>query len=477
VYDAIVATTPAGKSGMGKETMMNEGVFTPAHELAEAMRRREVSSVEVVDAYLVQIARNNPDLNAIVTLDEDGARVKAQEADAVLGRGEVWGSLHGVPITLEDAHPTSGMRSTWGGLPRLADHVPDQDGTVAARLKAAGAILLGKTNGPEIWPDSIFSRTKNPWDLTRSPGGSSAGVDAAVAAGLTPLDIGLDTLGSIQNPAHYCGVYGMRPTEHRVPMSGVFFLDPVRKFRVMSVAGPMARSVEDLRLALRIIAGPDGFDTHVPPVSWRDLELSTLHDLRIAYSSEFPKSSTQVEIRTMVEDVVQELTGEGAKVEQRVPDVDLGHQYELGEELFDVLAGTFSAEPTVFTEVASVASKAEERSPLEVYLMALDRRDEVMRAWEEFFATWDVLIMPAGTNTAERQDAETSEPEEYPYALSAVSGCPMVVIPAGIDNQGLPFGLQIIGKRWDDERLLNIAESVSELTGRFRRPPGYGDRR
>ena len=141
---------------------MNEGVFTPAHELAEAMRRREVSSVEVVDAYLVQIARNNPDLNAIVTLDEDGARVKAQEADAVLGRGEVWGSLHGVPITLEDAHPTSGMRSTWGGLPRLADHVPDQDGTVAARLKAAGAILLGKTNGPEIWPDSIFSRTKNP---------------------------------------------------------------------------------------------------------------------------------------------------------------------------------------------------------------------------------------------------------------------------------------------------------------------------
>jgi amidase len=292
VYDAIVATTPAGKSGMGKETMMNEGVFTPAHELAEAMRRREVSSVEVVDAYLVQIARHNPDLNAIVTLDEDGARVKAQEADAALGRGEVWGSLHGVPITLEDAYPTSGMRSTWGGLPRLADHVPDQDGTVAARLKAEGAILLGKTNGPEIWPDSIFARTNNPWDLTRSPGGSSAGVGAAVAAGLTPLDIGLDTLGSIQNPAHYCGVYGMRPTEHRVPISGVFFLDPVRKFRVMSVAGPMARSVEDLRLALRIIAGPDGFDTHVPPVSWRDLEPFTLRDLRIACSSEFPKSST-----------------------------------------------------------------------------------------------------------------------------------------------------------------------------------------
>jgi amidase len=452
--------------------MMNEGVFTPAHELAEAMRRREVSSVEVVDAYLVQIARNNPDLNAIVTLDEDGARVKAQEADAVLGRGEVWGSLHGVPITLEDAHPTSGMRSTWGGLPRLADHVPDQDGTVAARLKAAGAILLGKTNGPEIWPDSIFSRTKNPWDLTRSPGGSSAGVDAAVAAGLTPLDIGLDTLGSIQNPAHYCGVYGMRPTEHRVPMSGVFFLDPVRKFRVMSVAGPMARSVEDLRLALRIIAGPDGLDTHVPPVPWRDLERPKLADLSIAWSSEFPRSDTQDEIRTVVEGVTGQLAEGGATVEQSIPDVDLGDQFELGEELFDLLGGTLQEENTAFSEEASVASK--EHDSLEAYLMAWDRRDDVMRAWEGFFADRDVLIMPAGTRTAERHGEEPTEPsEEYPYALSALSGCPMVVIPAGVDSQGLPFGLQIIGERWADERLLGIAESVSELTGGFRQPPGY----
>ena len=180
---------------MGKEAMVTEGVFTPAHVLAGAMRRLEVSSVEVLDAHLAHIASHNPDLNAIVTLDEDGARLRAQEADAALGRGEVWGALHGVPITLEDAHPTSGIRTTWGGLPRLAEHVPEKDDTVAVRLKAAGAILLGKTNGPEIWPDSIFARTNNPWDLTRTPGGSSAGVGAALAAGLTPLDVGLDTLG------------------------------------------------------------------------------------------------------------------------------------------------------------------------------------------------------------------------------------------------------------------------------------------
>jgi len=165
--------------------MVTEGVFTPAHVLAEAIRRREVSSLEVVEAYLAQIARHDPDLNAVVTLDEDGARVKAQEADAALARGEECGPLHGLPITLEDAHSTSGMRTTWGGLPRLADYVPEEDGTVAARLKAAGAILLGKTNGPEIWPDSVFARTNNPWDLAHTPGGSSAGIGAALAAGFT----------------------------------------------------------------------------------------------------------------------------------------------------------------------------------------------------------------------------------------------------------------------------------------------------
>jgi amidase len=423
-------------------------VYTPAYVLARAIQRREVSSVEVVDAYLAQIARHNPELNAIVTLDENGARARASEADAALGRGDVWGPLHGVPITLEDAHPTSGMRSTFGGLPSLADHVPQNDGTVVARLKAAGVVLLGKTSGPEIWPDSIFARTNNPWDLARTPGGSSAGVGAALAAGLTPLDVGLDTLGSIQNPAHYCGVFGMRPTEHRVPLTGVFFLDPVRKFRVMSVAGPMARSVEDLRLALRLLAGSDGLDTHVPPVPWRDLERPEMQDLRIAWSSEFPESSMQEEIRAAAEDVARGLARQGAAVEESMPDVDIRHQYELGEELFDLLAGTFSTEPTAFSEEASVTSNAEEHSSLEAYLMALDRRDEVMRAWDEFFADWDVLIMPAGTNTAEWRGEEPAEPsQEYPYALSQVSGCPMVVIPAGIDGQGLPFGLQILGRR------------------------------
>jgi amidase len=453
---------------------MDDTIFVPAHELATAIRRREVPSAEVVDAHLAHIERHNPSLNAIVTLDEDGARRRAREADDALAGEGARGALHGVPITLEDCHATSGMRSTWGGLPRLADHVPGEDDTVAARLKAAGAILIGKTNGPEIWPDSVFAHANNPWDTTRTPGGSSAGPGAALAAGLTPLDVGLDTLGSIQNPAHYCGVYGMRPTENRVPLTGVFFLDPVRKFRVMSVAGPMARSVEDLRLALRILAGPDGYDSHVPPVPWREPDPPEARDLRIAWSPGFPGSDFQDEIRVAVEEAARELARRGAVVEEGLPRVDPRQQYELAEELFGLLAGTFSEEPTAFSEEASAGSGGGKHDPLENYLMALDRRDRMMEAWGEFFADFDALILPAGTHTAERHGEEPDDPsEEYPYALSQISGCPMIVVPAGVDGQGLPFGLQVLSRRWEDERLLEIAHLLSELVAGFRRPSGY----
>lgn len=451
---------------------MDHPIFSPAHELAAAIRRGEACSVEVLDAHLAQIARHNPRLNAVVTVDEDGARARARAADAALDGGEVWGPLHGVPITLEDAHPTAGVRSTWGGLPRLAGHVPERDGTVAARLKGAGAVLLGKTNGPEVWPDSVFPRTNNPWDEARTSGGSSSGPGAALAAGLTPLDVGLDTLGSIQTPAHCCGVYGMRPTEHRVPLTGAFFLDPVRKFRVMSVAGPMARSTEDLRLALRILAGPDGRDTHAPPVPWRDPDLLEASGLRIAWSAALP-GGTQDEIGEAMEEAVRGLSRRGARVEEALPEVALGRQHELAEELFGMLAGTFSEEPTSFSEEIGAGAE-HEHSPLEDYLTALDRRDGMMRAWERFFSRWDALIVPSGTRTAERHGEGPADPsEEYPYALSQVSGCPMVVIPAGVDGQGLPFGLQVLGRRWDDERLLEIARLLWEHTPGFRRPPGY----
>lgn len=441
--------------------------FLTAAELAQLIRQREVSSLEVVDAFLNRIARYNPEIKAVVTLDADRARLRAREADRMAAAGTWWGPLHGVPFTLEDAHATEGLRSTWGGNPSLADYVPTQDGTVVARLKDSGAILLGKTHGPVIWPDSIFEQTNNPWDLNRYPGGSSAGPGAALAAGLSPLDVGLDTLGSTINPAHANGIFGMRPTERRVPLTGVFFLDPKRVWRILSVTGPMARSVADLRLALRIMAGPDGLDTEVPPVPWREASKMAPTGLRIAWAAAAPGMPVASDIRTAVEAIADELQQRGARVEERLPEVDLKRQMQLGWELFDLLASSRNED---------VLAK---------YLELLDERDGLMQAWDRSFSQWDVFLFPADATPAGRQDATewrvdgnpVSEEQEalmgIPPALSPVSGCPAVVIPAGFDRDGLPFGIQAIGRRWGDERLLAIAELVSDVSGGFRRPPNY----
>ena len=253
---------------------MKDIVFSSTTELAAAIRAGDVSAAEVLEAHLAQINRHNRTLNAIVTMDAEGARDRARVADEALTRGEVWGPLHGIPFTLKDAHATAGMRTT-SGFPPL-DHVPDEDGTVAARLKAAGGILLGKTNLAALLADfqssnPIFGRTNNPWDAARTPGGSSGGAAAALASGMTPFEIGTDLSGSIRIPAHFCGLFGLKPTEHRVPLTGLIpGLPPSPSVRIMSCIGPMARSVEDLALLYSIIAGPDGRDTDVPPVPVED---------------------------------------------------------------------------------------------------------------------------------------------------------------------------------------------------------------
>ena len=194
-------------------------VFSSAHEVAAAIRDRRVSAVEVVNAYLARIARHNPALNAIVTLNEEGALARASEADAALARGEFWGPLHGVPVTIKDSFATAGLRTTSGFAP-LANYIPAVDATVVARLRAAGAIVLGKTNLPMLVhgfqsDNAIFGRSNNPWDLERTPGGSTGGGAAALAAGLSALEMGSDYGGSVRIPAHYCGVYSLKPTELR----------------------------------------------------------------------------------------------------------------------------------------------------------------------------------------------------------------------------------------------------------------------
>jgi amidase len=307
-------------------------VFRTATELAEIIRQKTASATEVLEAHLQQIARHNPTLNAIVTLDEEAARQRAREADAALARGEVWGPLHGVPVTVKDAFETAGLRTTSSFRP-LADYVPQRDATVVARLRAAGAVLLGKTNMPTLALDiqsnsPLFGRANNPWDTDRTPGGSTGGGAAAIAAGLSPLEVGSDIAGSLRLPAHYCGVLALKTSEHRVSMAGHIPAPPgaPRGVRHMGVAGPLARSVADLRLALSLIAGEDGRSWEAAPVSLASAEKRTLETCRIAWSGDFGGAPLSQDTLSVLSATAEHLAQAGCQVERRNPP---GFDFEL----------------------------------------------------------------------------------------------------------------------------------------------------
>jgi amidase len=456
-----------------------DAVFSSTTQLATAIRTGHVSASEVLEAHLEQIAIHNPRLNAVVSLDAEQARKHAREADEALARGKVWGPLHGVPFTLKDAHATAGMRTTTG-FPPLADYVPQEDSPIAARLKAAGGNLMGKTNVHMMLADPaqsinpIFGRTKNPWNTERTPGGSSGGAAAALAAGMTPFEIGTDLSGSIRIPAHFCGVFGLKPTEQRVPLTGLIPGVPgPRPVRIMSCVGPMARTVEDLALLFAIIAGPDGYDTDVAPVPVEKVLQLELHRLRIAFAPNFPGFPVAGEMREAVEGFAGRLSALSAVVEEAaLPQMDFQQELAATGALISMMMGAFQPE--------------EQKRPttLAQYLEALHRRDQSISAWEQFFEKWDVLVCPPSMMTAFPHCGPGAplsvDGQEVSYwmvsahcALFNYTGHPAVVLPYKLDRDGLPIGVQLVGKRWKEPRLLAIAKALAPVTGEFRRPPAY----
>jgi amidase len=457
---------------------MKDIVFSSTTQLAAAIRAGGVSATEVLEAHLAQIDARNPALHAIVTMDAERAYERAREADAALARGEIWGPLHGVPFTLKDAHSTAGMRTTTG-FPPLADYVPKVDSTVTARLKAAGGILLGKTNVAMMLADyqttnPIFGRTNNPWNVERTPGGSSGGAAAALAAGMTPFEIGTDLSASIRIPAHFCGVCGLKPTEQRVPLTGLIpGLPAPRSVRIMSCIGPMARTVDDLALLYSIIAGPDGRDTEVRPVPVDEMPQLELKHLRVAFAPTFPGLPVAAEIRGAVEELAKRLRPLCAAVEEAVmPQVDFNQELPRAGALIGMITGAFQPE------------EQEQPATLAQYLEALDRRDQSILAWEQFFEKWDVLLCPPSLVTAfphcePGSPLRVDDQEVIYWAVSGhgtlfnYTGHPAVVLPYKLDRDGLPLGIQLVGKRWDEARLLAMAKAISEVTGPFQRPLGY----
>jgi amidase len=454
-------------------------VFSPTVELATAIAARKISAVEALDAHLAQIDAHNDAVNAVISLDREGARSQAKKADAALARGAALGPLHGVPFTLKDMHETSGMKTTVGFQP-FADYVAKQDSPVVARLKAAGGVLMAKTNVATLLSDwqsnnPLFGRTSNPWNLQRTAGGSSGGAAAALCSGMTPFDVGTDMQDSIRLPAAFCGVYGLKPTEHRVSLAGAF-PDPggaARSVRLMSCLGPLARSVQDLALIYGIIAGPDGSDTDLAPVPVEDMPKLDLKTLRIAFAPSFPGFPVAGDISAAVESLARQLQGAGAVVEKaKLPKLDWQYDLEQGGALIGMIMEAAQPEPP------------QEPTPVSSWFEALARRDKSILAWDRFFEAYDALLCPVAMTTA-FPHCEPGIPikvdgKEQSYwmlpasgAVFNYSGHPALSMPCGLDGAGLPIGLQLVGKRWSESRLLGIARAIEPLTGGFRRPPGY----
>jgi amidase len=459
--------------------IMADVIFSSVTRLAAAIRAGQISAAEVLEAHLAQIAIHNPALNAVTTIDAGKAQERARAADVALARDEMWGPLHGVPFTLKDAHSTAGMPTTVG-FPPLAGHVPAEDSTVTARLKQAGGVLMGKTNVPTMLGDfqtdnPIFGRTNNPWNLERTPGGSSGGAAAALASGMTPFEIGTDLASSIRLPAHFCGLFGLKPTERRVSLAGLI-PNPhgiPRSVRAMSCIGPMARTVKDLALLFRVIAGPDIRDTEVQPVPVDDVPTPSLNRLRIAFAQTFPGFPVAADVRDSINELARQLDRSGAVVEEaKLPELDFHQELAGAGQLIGMMIGAFQQE------------QREQPTTLQQYLEALHRRDQSIIAWEQFFQAWDALICPVSMITA-FPHCEPGAPlrvdgQDVNYwmvsahgTLFNYTGHPAVVLPFKLDRDGLPIGVQLVGKRWNESGLLAIAKALSPVTGEFRRPPGY----
>ena len=460
--------------------------YLDATELARRIRAREVSPVEVARAHLDRIAAVNPIINAIVTPNER-ALDEAGESEAALMRGELRGPLHGVPITVKDCFDTAAVRTTRGSK-LFADHVPTTDATAVARLRSAGGIFLGKTNLPEfaLWWESdnlVFGRTRNPWNLDRIAGGSTGGEAAALAAGLTALGLGSDVGGSIRQPAHCCGVVGLKPTHGRVPLTGHW---PATLMHAMH-AGPLARSVRDVALGLGVLAGPDGRDPYAVPVPLTALPEAParLPALRVGVTWDGGAAPVDPQVHAVVQRAAHRLAELGCRVEPaRIPGLDDNDWNVLTMTLYAAEAGRYLN--------AAIAGRTSELHPmlqrrlsfkvtsLEDYQAVLAECDRLKHDVARFFSEYDLLLGPVSPTPAHAHGlAElTVGGKTVParHVLRAtlpwdITGSPALAMAFGWSQDRLPIAIQLIGRHYDEATVLAAGlalESASEVLGQHR---------
>jgi amidase len=466
--------------------MIGDSIATwPAVRLADAIRAREFSSRELLDLYVDRIARLNPKLNAVVTLDVERARSACAAADDALARGDALGPLHGLPVTIKDAIDTEGIRST-GGATECSARVPAADAPAVARLRDAGAIVFGKTNLPRWSCDiqtynDIFGTTNNPWALDRTPGGSSGGAAAAVAAGLTSFELGTDIGGSVRVPSHCCGVYGLKPSYGVVPQHG--YLDHVGGGVTdvdINVFGPIARSADDLDLLLGVLAGPSPEHAAAWHVELPEPTVRTVRGCRVGLWLDDAACPIEVEYLARLRAAVDALADAGAHVADSHPPVSFAAQIDTFTRL--ITAAVSPAMPDEIAEAFGGSHRA--------WLRANDERAAHRRVWAEWFASHDVLLCPVNLGAAfahdqagtimERTvvlDGVTRGHAEYGSwpGLIGVVGLPAAVVPIGRTRDGLPVGVQVVAPYLADRTAIAVAGLVGELVGGYEPPPLAGD--
>jgi amidase len=461
------------------ETLSRVSLDSSAIEIVDAISAKRLSAAEATEEAIARIEARDGPINAVVVRDFDRAREQAKAADAALARGERR-PLLGLPMTVKESHNVAGLATTWG-VPDAKGWIAQRDSIGVERLKAAGAVILGKTNVPMFLADfqtvnALYGRTNNPWDLTRGPGGSSGGGAAALAARMVPLEFGSDIGGSIRNPAHFCGLFGHKPSWNLVPQRGHTppFVPDTGTGVVLGVIGPLARTAADLERALDVLAGPDelesvGYQLALPPPRH-----AKLADFRILVLDEHPIAKTAGEICAGLNGLAGKLETLGAKVARasdRLP--DLAQERREYGAMLDV--AMTRGRPDVQTVSAHV------------WMDMLELQTVSRRRWAALFEAFDVVLTPV-IGMAAFPPIDTSRPtrtiaidgEETPYfdqlgwaGLATYPNLPASVAPLGRTREGLPFGVQIVGPYLEDRTTIAFAGLLEREFGGFTPPPGY----
>jgi len=469
---------------------MHELNFLSAVSMAERIRRKELSPVELVESHLSRIQELNPKLNAFVQVDAERARRQARVAEAAVGNAEELGPLHGVPISIKSSIEVAGLRRESGSKLR-AGFVAAQAAPLVSRLRQAGAIILGVTNTPEMlmaWETDnlLYGRTNNPWDLERTPGGSSGGEAAAIAAGMSTGGVGSDGGGSIRVPAHFSGICGLKPTPGRIPATG-HFPASTGPFALLGVVGPMARTVADLKVLFEVMQGPDDGDPSAAPVPMRWPEKDDLKRIRIGYFEDDGRTPVTPETRAAVRTAAEGLQRAGFQVEPFRPEgLELARQ--LWWKIFGVAGGMLlspimqghESEISPLLRQFSSWVAAEPSHTGESLLDTWVQRDVVRMQILAQMRKYPVLLCPVAAIPAFRHGERSWQVEgkTVPY-LDAWSytewfnllGTPAAAVRVGRSPEGLPIGVQIVARPWEEEIVLSVAAALEEQCGGWQPPP------